>query len=183
MLFPGAISWQDLYNACPGWGWSEAKKRAELTHPSARYLVLFEQTAAAAGDGQHAAQHSGQDGSHTAAGDPAAAAAAADAGGRPSSGSQENAAAAGNGGGGSARPAGGACASAALGSPDSGQEQLGRLGQPLAFLHYRFEEEEGEAVLYCYEIQVVQAAQVGCQPARQPGVGQGPASGVPAAVP
>ncbi|KAL4424423.1 hypothetical protein ABPG77_005666 [Micractinium sp. CCAP 211/92] len=106
----------DLYSACPGWGWSEAKKRAELTHPSARYLVLFEQTAAAAGDGQHAAQQSGQDGSHTAAGDPAAAAPAA-------------------------------------------AEQLGRLGQPLAFLHYRFEEEEGEAVLYCYEIQVVQAAQ------------------------
>ncbi|KAL4447745.1 hypothetical protein ABPG75_004964 [Micractinium tetrahymenae] len=61
----------DLYDSCPGWGWSDAKKRAELTHPSARYL----------------------------------------------------------------------------------------LGQPLAFLHYRFEEEEGEVVLYCYEIQVAQPAQ------------------------
>jgi hypothetical protein len=37
----------------------------------------------------------------------------------------------------------------------------GQLGPPLAFLHFRFEEEQGEAVLYCYEIQVDQAAQVG----------------------
>ncbi|EFN54697.1 hypothetical protein CHLNCDRAFT_24426 [Chlorella variabilis] len=61
-----------LYEACPDWGWSDARKRGELADPAARHLVL---------------------------------------------------------------------------------------GQPVAFVHFRFEEEEGEAVLYCYEIQVAAAVQ------------------------
>lgn len=123
----------------------------------------------------HAAQQGGKDGGSAAEGGVAALAAGACAGAGPGGGSEENAAAAGNGGGGSACTAGGGFGDPAKGGAGGGQEQPGRLGQPLAFLHYRFEEEEGEAVLYCYEIQVAQAAQVGCPLALPPGVRQGPA--------
>ena len=68
---------------------------------------------------------------------------------------QRNSAAAGNSGGGAAveRQGQGPGAGAAEGAAEC--------GQPVAFLHYRFEEEAGEAVLYCYEIQVAEAVQVG----------------------
>ena len=42
----------------------------------------------------------------------------------------------------------------------------------LAFLHFRYEEEAGEPVLYLYEIQIVEQAQVSmmyaCLPAQYP---------------
>ena len=137
---------QALYEACPEWGWSDAKKQFELAHPDARYLVIFaegqqaqqqqqqqqQQQAGAQQEGQRQQQQGQQR-------QAAAVAAPAPPGG------QENSAAAGNGGGGEGQAAG------------AGQQQP---GQPLAFLHYRFEAEEGEAVLYCYEIQIDAAAQV-----------------------
>lgn len=171
--FPNLCPWQDLYNACPGWGWSDAKKRAELTHPSARLLVLFEEAAPdkAALPSKHCGGAAGSSaGSRPSA---AAAAAAGDAAARQSGSSQENAAAAGNGGGGGTHAARGACCEAARGGDCVRQWHQDQRGQPVAFLHYRFEEEEGEAVLYCYEIQVAQAAQVGRQLACRQGAQAG----------
>lgn len=166
---------QDLYDACPGWGWSDAKKRAELSHPEARYLIVYEQQAQQDGSTSQASsdaaaateagQAAGSGGASAAAEAAAAAEPATEAATEACSGGaaeaeaaeasaaasaaaavpagQENSAAAGNGGG------QGLQAAAEAG-----------LGQPVAFVHYRFEEEAGEAVLYCYEIHVAQAVQV-----------------------
>ena len=154
---------QALYDACPGWGWSDAKKRAELADPAARYLVVFEQQQA-----QQQADASAASGAAAAAAAAAAPpASAADAAGaapltatagaaaleapaaaRVADEQRENSAAAGN-------------TSGTLAVPCSGSSADGCLpGRPLAFVHFRFEVEESEAVLYCYEIQVAPAGQV-----------------------
>lgn len=121
------LATQALYDACPGWGWSEAKKRAELADPQARFMVVFSEE-----QGEQPAQLTQQAQQHDAA--------------QPPPGGQENQAAAGNGG----RQGSGSCGAEAA-----------RAAEPAAFLHFRFEEEEGEAVLYCYEVQVAAALQVG----------------------
>lgn len=118
-----------LYEACPDWGWSDARKRGELADPAARHLVVYQQGEQQQGAGQ---QQGGQQQQRVEQAAPLAAPAAC----VPAAAEQENQAAAGNGGGGA------------------------ELGQPVAFVHFRFEEEEGEAVLYCYEIQVAAAVQV-----------------------
>ena len=150
---------QALYDACPGWGWSDAKKRAELADPAARYLVVFEQP-----QSQQAQQQSDAPAAATAAAAPPAAAEVAGAAPltatagaaaleAPAAASaadeqRENSAAAGN-------------TSGTLAVPGSGSSADGCLpGRPLAFVHFRFEVEESEAVLYCYEIQVATAGQV-----------------------
>ena len=158
---PAAPGAQALYDACPGWGWSDAKKRAELADPAARYLVVFEQQAQQqqaqqAADGAAAAAPAAggpaaPEGGAAGAAAPLTAAAAAatleaPAAALPADEQRENSAAAGNSGGSGAHAAGG------------GEACLP--GRPLAFVHFRFEVEEGEAVLYCYEIQVAAAAQV-----------------------
>jgi hypothetical protein len=124
---------QALYEACPDWGWGDAKKRAELADPAARYLVVYQQQPQAVPPLPQQQL-------------PAAAE-------QQQEGQQENSAAAGNGGSGAAGELQGSGAGAAEGAA--------HCGQPVAFLHYRFEEEAGEAVLYCYEIQVAEAVQVG----------------------
>lgn len=97
-----------MYEAAPGWGWSIAKKHAELAHEDARFVVV---TAAEAAEQLL----------------PSVAAAGA---------AEE--------------------AVAAVATLAAEQQQLQHIasGQPLAFMHFRFEEEEGDAVAYLYEIQV-----------------------------
>lgn len=163
---PAVATVQALYEACPGWGWSDAKKRAELADPAARYLVVFEQQ-------QQQQQQAGGEaaGALQAAGGAAAAAGAAPAAAPApapltlgagaaalevpaavctAEDQPENLAAAGN------NPGSSGSTQAAPGSSGDGCLP----GRPVAFLHFRFEVEEGEAVLYCYEIQVAAAAQV-----------------------
>lgn len=124
---------QALYDACPGWGWSEAKKRAELADLQARFVVVFREGEQEAQPAQQA--HQAQQAQQLDAVQPPAAAAG-----------QENQAAAGNGAGRGGDGCGAGLAVAA---------------EPVAFLHFRFEEEEGEAVLYCYEVQAAAEVQVG----------------------
>lgn len=162
---PAVVTAQALYEACPGWGWSDAKKRAELADPAARYLVVFEQQQ------QQQQQAGGEAAGALAAGGAAAAAGAAPAAAPAlapltlgagaaaleapaaectAEDQRENLAAAGN------NPGSSGSTQAAAGSSGDGCLP----GRPVAFLHFRFEVEEGEAVLYCYEIQVAAVAQV-----------------------
>ena len=132
---------QELYDACPDWGWSDAKKRAELADPAARFLFVFEQQPAAQAA---AAPGAAQEQPAAPAAAPAAAAAAA-----PPLTAAAAAAALVNG------PA---AASGGLDGAAAAQPE----GRPVAFVHFRYEAEEGQAVLYCYEIQVAAAVQVRC---------------------
>lgn len=47
--FKSQLVLQDLYQGCPNWGWSDASKREELTHPAARFICVFQTPAASAG--------------------------------------------------------------------------------------------------------------------------------------
>ncbi|KAI3425014.1 hypothetical protein D9Q98_008396 [Chlorella vulgaris] len=128
-----------LYEACPEWGWSDGKKHAELSHPAARFLVVFQDAAdKQAPQAQHGPAEQAQAQQQQEASVPLTA-------------GQENVAAAGN---------------IFCGTQQQQRQQEGgaaeagsELGQPVAFLHFRFEAEDDEAVLYCYEIQVAAAVQ------------------------
>ncbi|GAB4821276.1 hypothetical protein N2152v2_008322 [Parachlorella kessleri] len=141
---------QGLYEACPDWGWSDADKQQELTHADARYIIVY----AAGAERPHAGEAAAAAGSAAvaAAGEPEAADRSAQAvpGPRSSAGAECP---------GRAPPAGFAISAQGAAEPAASVQGLQRLGQPLAFMHFRYEEEAGEPVLYLYEIQIEEQAQ------------------------